>query len=367
MPRVDNEGYTSSAYTLLEYGSPGKRFGAELGLRVDHLYFIGGGSPIQTLPVFNPRINLDFTALKNFGFMESLSFTLGTGYFSSISDDIVFIEDKHGIKDFDLKPARSWTSVAGTKLVFGDGLSLNVEGYYKQVRDRAYNYASVDPATGEAATMFNFDGRGEIWGFDLMLQKIESRYWDGWVSYSFNHARYRDPSVQLNAVGVSTGRNTDAADEEYWPNFHRFHTLNMILNIKPRRQFNISTRFGFASGRILNAVGEQSSYPVEVLDENLQSTGQIYEVWKRASYYDPDNRTTWSFPMDIKFSYYRFNRSGKVQMEVYVAIENVLGLLIPAKGNTSFNTYTGEEDTGSMSAVYEMPIPIPSFGFRWSY
>jgi hypothetical protein len=29
--------------------------------------------------------------------------------------------------------------------------------------------------------------------------------------------------------------------------------------------------------------------------------------------------------------------------------------------------YTGEEEAGSMGASFDIPIPIPSFGFRWSY
>jgi hypothetical protein len=71
--------------------------------------------------------------------------------------------------------------------------------------------------------------------------------------------------------------------------------------------------------------------------------------------------------MDIKFSIFGKNEKGKASYEVYVAIENVLGLLYTAQGNTSFNTYTGRVDTGSNAANYDIPVPIPSFGFKISY
>jgi hypothetical protein len=71
--------------------------------------------------------------------------------------------------------------------------------------------------------------------------------------------------------------------------------------------------------------------------------------------------------MDIKFSIFGGNRTGKTRYELYVAVENVLALLYTAQGNTSFNSYTGQVDTGSNSATFDIPIPIPSFGFKISY
>jgi len=71
--------------------------------------------------------------------------------------------------------------------------------------------------------------------------------------------------------------------------------------------------------------------------------------------------------MDLKFSFFGVNKYGKSRYEIYIAIENVLGLLYTGQGNKSFNAYTGEIDEGSLSASYDIPIPIPSFGFKISY
>ncbi|MDR1932198.1 MAG: hypothetical protein LBQ57_05145 [Spirochaetales bacterium] len=360
---VRNQGLASSGYTLLEYSTDDKRFGAELGLRLDHLYFIGRDYVIKTRPVLNPRLNLDFGILRGAGIIDALDLTAGTGLFSSMNDLISYIEPRNGIEDYELKQNRSWTSVAGVKIDFDSGLSFNIEGYFKYIFDRAYMYADVSPTNQKP--VYKFDGVGRVWGFDLMLQKFSSRWWDGWISYSFNYARYKNPR----------GTDEDSVDEEdatgpdwFFPSFHRFHTLNLVLNLKPVNHFNIATRMSFASGVPKSETGGIDVYPV-LLDPDGPGPqpDTVIAKYKRRSRYSNTLRTGFSLPVDVKFSFYSFNKNGKVQSEIYFAIENLQSLFYVPKKNTSFNSYTGEENEGSDNASYEMPIPMPSFGFKWSY
>jgi hypothetical protein len=353
---VHNHGITSSAYSLLEYSGPRKIFGAELGLRMDHLYFIGRDFTIQTMPVFNPRLNLDFSVLKDKGALDSLSFTLGTGLFSSQNDLISFINAQNGIQDFELTQNRSWTSIAGTKIDVMGGFTVTLEGYFKYVFDRAYEGFEMTPAGSQ--TVGHFDGKGFIWGFDMMLQKFESRFWDGWISYSFVYARYRNPSVQPDEMGSGANVNGDW----YYPSFHRFHTLNLILNIKPVRFINIAFRFGLAGGTPRSDTG-----PVRMAPLLLEDGETIVEVYKRSSRYSDTSRMPWSIPLDVKFSWYFFNARNKVQGEAYLGIENLQTLFYKPRGNTTFNRYTGQEDEGSSTATFGLPIPMVSFGYKWSY
>jgi len=367
---VSNQGFTTSAYTLIEYTSPGQRFGAELGVRMDHLYFEGKDFSSQTMPVLNPRLNVDVGILKNRGGIESLDFTIGTGLFSSINNLISFMEGSSGIGDYDMKLNRSWTSITGMKLDLYQGYSFNVEGYYKYVFDRAY--ITADTTTSSIiAPEFHFDGIGHVWGIDLQLQKLESRYVDGWISYSYNWANYYDPSGGSN--GISMG-STRTVNQWYYPSFHRFHNCNLVLNIKPLRWFNIATRFGFASGRPRPKVGDTIySYPVQAVDVNNKVvTDQdgnplIIQKYRRDSWYDENERTSWSLPLDVKFSFFLFDRKGRVSTEIYLAAENLLSLVYTPTGNTRFNQYTGKEDTSASSGSIDFPIPMASFGFKWRY
>jgi hypothetical protein len=374
---VDNHGLFTSVYALTEYTTPNQFFGAEAGIRMDHLYFAGKGFDVVTDPIVNPRLNLDFNILKNrdlFGipnFLESFGVTIGTGLFSSMNENISFIEEgNEGLENLTLN--RSWTTVAGTKLDFAGGYSFNIEGYYKQVFNRAHIMADLED--NSVAVKWGFDGEGRIWGFDLQMQKLQSRYIDGWISYTFTDAKYYEPSE--GDYGDSGG-----GDDWYYPSFHRFHNFNLVLNIPPVRNFNIAFRFGFASGQpaTKTTYGPVYPYPVEqvswneatgkyepVLDENGKEV--IIQKFRRDVIGREKIRSPWSFPLDLKFSFFIFDRKGKVQTEIYLGAENLMSLVYnPRSNNTTFNEYTGREDEGSNSASYDLPIPMVSFGFKWSY
>ncbi|MDR3356366.1 MAG: hypothetical protein LBO04_04180 [Spirochaetaceae bacterium] len=359
-PEVHNTGLFSGAYSLFEYEAPAGRFSVEAGLRLDHLYFIGNDFTVQTFPVLNPRLNFDYYLLRNRKGIDLLTLTAGTGLFSSLNENIAYLDKSYGINDFDLKQNRSSTSIAGIKIDFLSVWSLMFEFYYKYIFDRAYITSVASFQKDGIVTEYDFDGTGHVWGFDIMLQKIYGRFIDGWISYSFNYAKYHDPkriSAFMNAFF------SDMDNTWYFPSFHRFSTLNLVLNIKPLVNFNIYMRFGFASGFPQADTGPVFSY--ELYDGKNRPTGII--KYKRESFYSDNVRSGFSLPLDIKFSWYFFYPNDKVRTEVYLAAENVLSLIYRSKRNTTLNPYTGEEEEGSDIVSFELPIPMVSFGFMWTY
>jgi len=354
--------FTTSGYALAEYSTPNNRFSAELGLRIDHYYLLGDGFSLSSNPALNPRLNLDFNVFKNRWIVESFDLSVGTGLFSSMNNNILLAEKEYNLKE--IKPNRSWTSVLGAKLEFPEGLSLNIEGYYKHIFDRMYVPIGLSLESVDVKPYFN--GEGRVWGIDAMIQKVQSRYWDGWLSYSFNWAQYRDPDGDYNEWGRSGG--TQGTDW-YFPSYHRFHNLNLVVNVKPTPRINIYTRFGIASGvQTPRYIGDSPQrYPFLVYDPEDSSASYFIEKFYWLSVPDENHRTTPSLPLDIKLSIFGKSASGKARYEVYVAVENVLIMLYSDQTNTSFNQYTGEMDSGSTYASYEIPIPVPSFGFKFSY
>jgi hypothetical protein len=139
-----------------------------------------------------------------------------------------------------------------------------------------------------------------------------------------------------------------------------------VLNIKPLRWFNVSTRFGFASGQPRNKVSDViESYPALVLGEN--GLPVIMQKYDRESWYDENERTSWSLPFDIKLSFFRFDAKGRVTTEIYLAAENLSSLFYKPMNRTTFNEYTGKEDSGGSQGGFDLPIPMVSFGFKWRY
>jgi hypothetical protein len=363
-PDVGNRLFTTSGYGLLEYTSPNNRFSTELGLRVDHFYMTGKGFSLQSKPALNPRLNLDFNLFEGNGFLRSIGLSAGTGLFSSMNQLISYAEEKLLSYLEEIKPNRSWTSVLGTQWELANGFSFNIEAYYKYVFDRMY--LPIDFAVEGIDLRPHFNGEGRVWGIDLMLQKLQSRYWDGWLSYSFLWAKNRDPDGILTDFDISGGSR---GDDWYFPPYHRFHNLNLVLNFKPIPRINIYTRFGFASGaQLRRRIGDgPKSYPVYLYYGDSHTDNKFIEKYYWNSVWDENNRTTPSLPMDIKFSLFGGSEKGKARYELYVAVENVLSLLYTAQGNETFNQYTGQVDQGSNTAYYDLPVPIPSFGFKISY
>ena len=356
-PNSGSNLFTTSGYGLTEYNSPDNRFAAELGMRIDHYFLLGKDFSLNAMPAFNPRLNADFNIFNNKWIIESMALSAGTGLFSTMDKTVFMAEKRHNIQGF--KPGRAWTSVLGSRMEFLQGFIFNIEAYYKYIFNRMYIPVYIENDAIDIQPFFN--GKGKVWGIDLMLQKLQSRFWDGWVSYSFNWAKYRDPNDIDSDMSLSGG---GISGEWYFPGFHRFNNLNLILNIKPVPSFNIYIRFGYASGSQISKRSGNGpiSYPVYDMP-----TGQFIEKYYWPVEYGKRIRTTPTLPLDIKFSVFGKNNKGKVRYEVYAAFENLLVLLYQSRGNSSFNAYTGKVDEGSNSANFEIPIPVPSFGFKLSY
>jgi hypothetical protein len=49
-------------------------------------------------------------------------------------------------------------------------------------------------------------------------------------------------------------------------------------------------------------------------------------------------------------------------------MENSLALFLPSLKSSAVNRYTGKvEEAGGMAVMTELSMPMPSFGFKWSF
>jgi hypothetical protein len=182
-----------------------------------------------------------------------------------------------------------------------------------------------------------------------MLQKMDSRYWDGWISYSYINAKYKDPQ--------STSRSENSGDW-YYPDFHRFHTLNFILNYKPVPAVHLTTRFSLASGIPIPKTADI------IPDPDVPGSPPPY---KRIQVYDDYNRAGFVLPLDVKLAFFSYNKDGKVQREIYLSFENLLSVVYTPEGRKDFDENTGREIPAYSMASYDLPIPLLTFGFKWSF
>ncbi|GMO49027.1 MAG: hypothetical protein Ta2G_05550 [Termitinemataceae bacterium] len=376
MPEISNHGFFTSGWAIGEYKDPKERFYVEAGLRADLLSFFVGDNYVDCPIAINPRFNFDYYLLKDKGLINGMTLTAGTGLFSSSNDDITYVDEEVGIQTGEIKQTRSWTSILGINIEFADNYSFNLEFYYKYVFDRVYSKSVVESLHGEdlTVTKYYFDGISHIYGFDFMLHKMKGRFISGWISYTFTYARYKNPQSEYAFENAKF--RDDYEDHWFFPDFHRYSYLNLVLNWTITKNFNLYTRFGIATG-----VPELEHGTPEVTNKEEVAAG-AKPKYGRTNIYSDTARTDWilnketgkyewspTMPLDIKFSWFIINPNGKAQTEVYFAVENLLSLIssLRPKSGTTLNPNTGEEVEGGQTANYGLPIPMISFGFKWSY
>jgi len=351
--------FSSGAYFSSVWKTDDNRLTVDLGTRIDHLFLQGKDFTLQSYPVINPRLQLGMTVLKNAGELDSLQFSAGTGLFSRPPTEIQEFDKKYNIKDYEFQPNRTWTSLVGTELKFGGEYKISLEAYYKQTFNRFYYRAVADGFN--TIIVPHFDGKAEIWGLDLMLQKLESRYIDGWITYSYNYARYQNPTIDAGTINPPGFQGSGPVSSNwYWPSFHRFHTANLILNLKPTDGFTIMTRMAFATGRPQNDITGLESYPVKY-------GNTILEKWRKIQSYSDTNRTDISIPVDIKLSWFWYEMNSKSRSEFYIGAENIFVNLYTPKTSKSLDPYYGDDLPNSDQADFNIGFPMFSIGFKWSY
>lgn len=360
-----NRVLTSFAYTGLESQLVQDRLESEVGLRLDHSILYGEGFTINTWPALGPRALLRYTPSMAGRTREATTWSLGTGIFSRMPFESIELTEEMGVRSFDVAVPKAFTTVVGWESRWTSGYRFKIEGYYKYLYDRFYINEVITSQTDietESEIRVRNDGIGHVGGFDLLLDRRTSRYLDGMLSYSFIYARYRNPTED-----DSGDLAEDPRGRWYYPSFHRFHTLNLVLNIKPTDWMTITPTITFATGTPVPEFGDRELFAATIEDAETGAI-TIAEMYARQERYDDDNREGWVMPVDLRISFHSYKPGSKLYREFYIGGEDILAPLInriaPSSTAVTTDRYTGED---TRDADQDASFPIISVGFRLSY
>ena len=332
----------------------------DLGVRIDHTVIVGKDMTLNTYPVANPRFYIAYTPVNGLDYLDHLTLSLGTGLFSKIPDESFIADKKYGLKDFDVGPTRTLTNVLGLELGFPLDFKIKVEGYYKFYFNRFYMNSYMN-SSNEYKFDINNDGIGHVGGFDILVQRKMSRYLDGWISYSFVYARFLNPTTNGVPDNVNSSGEPTGPDAWYYPYYHRMHNLNIVLNIKPLAWMTITTKLSFATGTPMKKKESTAMYPAI-----NQDNGDMMELYSAKYIYDDELRNGFSIPLDLKIAFNYFFPKTKLQIEAYVAVENLFAAVYSPAGATRVDIYSGKEIKGT-EANFSVPIPMPSMGIKLNF
>ena len=353
-----NNSWNPAVFAIWDSGDDQSRLSSELGIRAEHYYIWNKDFSMNAVPTVNPRVNLSWRAFEDRFGVDDISFSFGSGIFSYFPMTEELLEEQYGIEDWSVTPDRALFNLVGSELSWDSGWKFSLEAYYKYYLNRLV-LTTEERDDGSMGLYYNTRGKGHVLGFDLMLQKKSSRNWDGYLTYSFIYARYYNPNNSETADEEVSLVNGDPLDQWYYPYFHRFNSLNLVFNWHFHPGWTFSVMGSLASGAPREDVGEITMYPAEY-------AGSIIEQYARTSTYSDSLRDGISVPVDLRLAYGHYSKNSKVYTEWYIAVEDVFVNLYQPSTNTSFNSYTGEENQDT-SADFNIGMPIPSFGVKVSY
>ena len=134
---------------------------------------------------------------------------------------------------------------------------------------------------------------------DILLKRKISRYIDGIITYSFIFVKLFNP---ISDEGEKTLWG-DPTEKWFYPYYHRFHNLNILLNIRPTNWLTITPSFTFASGVPESSFSEAKEF--YAITKN-SSQDQVIVLYSQTTEYDDEKRADISIPFNLKitFNYY---------------------------------------------------------------
>jgi len=247
--------------------------------------------------------------------------------------------------DDGVPPAFGDQFVLGAKTIPFEGYGLDIEFYYRSMRD----LFELDPFTSDAAgldysDLFRF-GEGYAYGAEIFFEKQVGRL-TGFIGYTFGVTRRKFP-----------GFNTDISAQNptarfYPPKYDRLHDSNIVVNYRLSERWSTSAVFSYGTGQAYTEPLGRTEFPGVPwgnLDRESFTIGRL-----NASRLPAYHR------MDVAFSR-AGNFFGLGEAEWRFQIINVY-----SRRNTWFYNYDFDENPVDRTEVTLLPI-LPSVSYTVNF
>ena len=358
-----------ASYAKLKY-SPSKKFILEPGFRLN-FYSVYSDSLFPDL-----RFGMKYLLTED----RYLNFSVGNyhQFIATFQDDYnPTILDQWIAVDRTIAPAKSSQIVLGYEEYVSDLYKLQVEGYYKDIKNlftfeesrATTDEAFSDTALSELVTPSN----GYAYGLELFAQKMSGRL-SGWLAYTFSVSR-----KSMNSIFYDK-------NEEYYNSWDRTHSFSALGNYQISQKWGMNWKLSLQSGQAYTPI---IGYYNQILPESPDEVYRTIPGKRNSARYSPYSRLDLGFVYQTKF----FGS----KMDIYIQVINVFNRKnIFRKSYNVGNIYNGvdddrdwdeekhdangngkpdvgevnvdEEDEGRLQVndISLFPI-IPTIGFSWEF
>lgn len=243
----------------------------------------------------------------------------------------------------DLRSQRAMHSILGLEGDVSQFLKLRIEGYYKRYDRSIVNHDSAEAALDAAADgrAFVNDGTGFAYGGEFFCQLFPWRMLDGWLTYGYGLTKVYNPLHEINS-------------KSYYPLQDQKHTAHLVTNLRLFKNWTISTRLTYSSGRP----------ETEVKDWDLQfdKDPPHYLIWVAQYGSLNANRLEPYFRMDVRTQYARQFSKGIVVISLDILnVTNQKNLYV-----YSYNSGDPPQTKPEKEPINNLPI-LPVLGVSYRF
>ena len=124
--------------------------------------------------------------------------------------------------------------------------SLEVETFYKTVKNRIDYIDGADLIANDAIEQVILNGEARAYGFELLFKKTKGKF-KGWLAYTLSKAEQRTPGRTANEIGINNGNWYSTA-------YNKTHDISVTTNYDLNKKWSFNANF-------LLQTGQPTTYP----------------------------------------------------------------------------------------------------------
>jgi hypothetical protein len=133
-----------------------------------------------------------------------------------------------------------------------DKYSLEVESFYKTIKNRMDYIDGADLIANEAIEQVILNGEMRSYGLEFMLRKNTGKF-SGWISYTLSKSEQRTPGRTANETGINNGNWYKSA-------YDKTHNLAITSSYKLNKKWNFGANFVLQTGQPVTYPNGQYTY-----------------------------------------------------------------------------------------------------------
>lgn len=122
-----------------------------------------------------------------------------------------------------------------------DTYSLEVESFYKNIKNRIDYIDGADLIANDAIEQVILNGEARAYGLEVLLKKNKGRL-KGWLAYTLSKSEQRTPGLSPNETGINNG-------DWYNTAFDKTHDLSITSSYDYNDKWKFNANFLFQTGR----------------------------------------------------------------------------------------------------------------------